>query len=142
MAGGLFDVDVFAGLDGPYGRQRVPVIGRGHRNDVHLFVGEQVPHVAVPFRLVAGRLHHRGLRALQGGLVDVADRAEAHPGLVQKGRNMVCSPAAHADDTRGHPVISAQDRPRGGVTQEEASRVRHGGPPFYSLAVSAGARSR
>ena len=37
VAAGLFHVDIFAGLHGPYSHQGVPVIWSGDRNDVDIF---------------------------------------------------------------------------------------------------------
>src|SRR5262249_32063295 len=60
MADRLLDVDVLAGLDGPDGHQRVPVVGRGDADDVDAIVVEQLAEVLLELRGVA-------LRLLDGG---------------------------------------------------------------------------
>jgi len=47
VAGGLLDVDVLAGLEGPDGPQGVPVVAGGDRNRVDLLVLEHLPEVLV-----------------------------------------------------------------------------------------------
>ena len=45
VADGLFDVDVLAGLAGPDGHERVPVIGRGDRHGIDVAVVEHAPEI-------------------------------------------------------------------------------------------------
>ena len=44
---GLFHIDILAGLDGPDGGERVPVIRRGDRNGIDLFALQQLANVGV-----------------------------------------------------------------------------------------------
>ncbi len=49
VAAGFFDVDIFAGLAGPDGDERVPMIGRGDGDRVHIFVFEDFSDVCLGF---------------------------------------------------------------------------------------------
>src|SRR5206468_7376323 len=42
---GLFAIDIFAGLHGPNGHQRMPVVRRGDRHDIDVFVVEDLPDI-------------------------------------------------------------------------------------------------
>ena len=46
----LFDVDVFAGLASPDGAERMPMVRRGDRDDVDVFVVEDAAKVLHDFR--------------------------------------------------------------------------------------------
>ena len=51
VADGFFDVDVFTGLHGPDGGQRVPMIRRGDRHHVDRRIGKGLAHVVREVRL-------------------------------------------------------------------------------------------
>jgi len=73
MRAGFFDVDIFAGLAGPDGHERVPVIGSGDGDGVDVFVFEEPANIDVRFGLRQAHLLDFG-DALAGDIfVDVAD---------------------------------------------------------------------
>ena len=80
VAGGLFDVDVLAGLAGPDGGERVPVVGQRHGDGVHVLVGEDLPHVGIALGLLLRGPFDQCLAALERRLVDIAKRGDAASG--------------------------------------------------------------
>ena len=76
---GLLDVDVLAGLAGPDGVEGVPVVGRGDGDGVDVLVLQQLADVDI-----RGHLDVLGSkildRAVQHGLVDVAQGDDPHSG--------------------------------------------------------------
>src|SRR6185369_1962706 len=49
----LFDVNVFAGLDGPDGAERMPVVWRGKSDHINILVLEQFADVGISFDFLA-----------------------------------------------------------------------------------------
>ena len=99
VAGWFLDVDVLAGLAGPDGRERVPVIRDGHGDGLHFFVVEDLPHIGVAFGLFAGGLFDSRLTAFEGGLVDVAQGDDVGVGEFGVLVHMVAASSAQADDS-------------------------------------------
>src|ERR1035437_1937477 len=131
VAGGFFDVDVFAGLAGPDGGQRVPVVGERHGNGLHLFIVENLAHVGVAFGFLAGGLFDLGLAAFARGLIDVAEGDDVGLGQFRVQVHMIASASTEADDGDVDFVVGGDewlrlgggDRRGGGEGEESASGV-------------------
>ena len=76
----LLAVDMGAGLDGGDHRQRVPVVGRAHQDDIQIFLGEHGAVVAEGARLLVRCLahghHFRGFG--EHAAIHVAERDHLH----------------------------------------------------------------
>ena len=144
-ADGLFHVNVLAGLARFHGRERVPVVRRGHNHRVDVLAIKNLPIVFVRFRLAVG-----GLRGcVQIRLVDVAYGGNLGVGLLGKIFQVPHAHAAGANHANPDPVVGAS-RPRwrtghrqagpghGGALDEIATIDcrRHGSsPPFVSAVM-------
>ena len=110
MTRGLFDVDVFAGLTSPNGRQRVPVIGQRQRYGIHVFGLEQGAHVGVLFGLIAFQLLDCCHGSLAGGLVDIAQGCDARIGIQRRiVFDMVGTAAPQAHNADIDSIVSAEN---------------------------------
>ena len=76
VADRLLDVDVFAGLQSPDGRQGVPVIGRGDADDVDGLVVQDAANVLLILGRLALGLLRRRHRSADHCLIAVADRGD------------------------------------------------------------------
>ena len=113
VAGGLFAIDVLAGLAGPDGGERVPVVGRGDGDRVHVLVGEELAHVVVALGLFPGQLFGGGLSGFERGLVDVAQRHDARVGQGGVALDVIVAASADADDADVEFVIGAEHAAQG-----------------------------
>ena len=106
---GFFDVDIFAGLAGPDGHERVPVIGRGDGDGVDIFVFEQLANVDVGFRL--GQAHLFDFAdALAGDVfVDVADGDDFCSRDMRKAVDVIVAAAAHSADGYADTFVGAEN---------------------------------
>ena len=110
LAGGLFDVDVLAGLEAVDGHGGVPVVGHGDGDDVDVFGFEELP--AIPFGLgcVAELLGCSGDVFGEDVGLDVADVGDASAvGVVLERREMGVAAAVEADDREVEAVVGAGD---------------------------------
>ena len=98
VAGWLLHVDVLAGLAGPDGGERVPVIGRCYRDRVDVPVFKQLAHVRVFFRRAVLKLPHHGRGAFPRRLVDIADRCDSCTLHFGEEAEVATPAAACADD--------------------------------------------
>ena len=114
VAGGLFAVDVLAGLHGPDGGERVPVVGSGDGDGLDAGVGEHLPHVFEFEGLFLVLSGERCLRLFAGGLVDVAQADDLRLGQAGIDAEVVAAPAAEAHDADVHFIICAPDANRRG----------------------------
>ena len=135
VAEGLLDEHVLARLHRPDGRQGVPVIGRDDGDRVDFLVVQDAAEVAERLRLVPARLLDFGDRAIDVRAIDVADRADAHVGMLEEVAEAVGAHAADADQTHDDlivgllaredaPVQRGQRQPSRDRTQEPSARNR------------------
>src|SRR5882762_8546644 len=111
VAGGLLDVNVFAGLAGPDGGEGMPVIARGDGDRVDIFVFEKLADVLISFlRLVTGELVSEGYGALDLRLVDIANTGNARLRQFGVAGDVVAAAAAYADHGDVDAIVGA---PRG-----------------------------
>ncbi len=108
VACGLLDIDVLAGLAGPDGRERVPVIGDGHGDGLHRFIVEDLAHIGVALGCFAGELLDQRLAAFEGRLVNVAERDDVGVGKLRVDVHVILAASAEADDGDIDFVICVQ----------------------------------
>ena len=110
VAGGLFDVDVLAGLEPEHGHGRVPVVGRGDGDGVDLSGLESVAKIAFGSGRVAERLpSFRGEFGQDRG-IDVADIRDASRLAVgPQRREMRVAAAVEADHGKVQAIVGAQN---------------------------------
>ncbi len=110
VAGGLFDVDVLAGLEAVDGHGGVPVVGHGDGDDVDVFGGEDLVVVAFGGGGVAELLGGGGDVLGEDGGLDVADVGDAGAfGVVLERREVGVAAAIEADDREVEAVVGAGD---------------------------------
>ena len=141
MRNGFFDVDIFAGLQGPDAHERVPVVGGGDGDRVEVGRGEELANVGEFFYRDAlfGEI---GGGALEDGGVGVADGDDAYAFDFAEAAEVVFAATVEADDGDADVGLGADYlAPRAGgesggggeergVAQEMAARERgegHGG---------------
>ena len=111
MRAGLFDVDVLAGLAGPDGHERVPMIGRGDGNGVDLFVLEQLAHIDVGFWPGQAHLFDFADALARNVFVDIAERGELGLRDVREAADMIVAAAAHSADGHADAIVRAENLP-------------------------------
>ena len=115
VADRLLDVDVLAGLHRPNGRQGVPVVRRGDRDDVDRLVVKRLADVADELGLAA-LLRLDLLDAfLADRFVRVADARDLALGQIDVRADVVAAAAANADDHDAQPVVGAGGLRRSGL---------------------------
>ena len=104
VAARLLDVDVFAGLHRPHGHHGVPVIRRGDRDGVDVFVFKQLAHVRVVLRFLAS-VFHLLASFFVSRFVEIADRNEIDIGQLRPFADVCTALAVHANDRHANFFI-------------------------------------
>jgi hypothetical protein len=106
MAARLFDVDVFAGLQGVDGHRRVPMVGRSDSDRVDFFDCENVAEVFVSRRHCAALFLHGGGELIHDVGLDITDVRDVGVLLVcfQSGQVRVRT-AVESDDGEVQPIV-------------------------------------
>ena len=108
VAHGLLDGHVLAGLHRPDSRQRVPVVGRHHRDRVDVLVFEKRPHVGESFGRAPSLVRETLLdHPRKQVLVDVAQRRNFHVRKARELGNVGLPHAADPDHPYPHTIIGA-----------------------------------
>src|SRR6266436_1415867 len=105
----LFDVDVFPGLAGPDGHERVPMIGRGDGDGVNVFVLKELANIDVRFWLWQTPLLDLAETLVRHVLIHIAQSGKLCSRDPRKPEDVIISAAAYSAD--GHPdaIICAED---------------------------------
>ena len=106
---GLLDVDVFAGLAGPDGHQRVPVIGSGDGDGVDLLVFEELANIDVGFWLGNAEFFDVADALAEDGFVDVAQGDDLRIGNVREAVDVILAATADAANSDAHTIVRAKD---------------------------------
>ena len=141
VGNGFFDVDIFAGLQGPDAHERVPVVGSGDGDRVEVGRGEELANVGKFFYRDAF-FGESGGGAVEDGGVGVADGDDADAFDFAEAAEVVFTATVEADNGDADVGMSADDLAPGaggesggggeqrGVAQKMAARERgegHGG---------------
>src|SRR5207249_4129711 len=113
MGDGLLDIDVFACLNGPDGRQRMPVVGRGDGDHVDGFILQQLSDVGETVH--AGGLGGEAFdAAIENVTVHIAQGG--HPNVLEGGESadVVGAAAMKADDGHADLFVGAALGPGAG----------------------------
>src|ERR1039457_6859044 len=123
VTGGLFAVDILAGLAGPDGGERVPVVGGGDGDGVDFFIGEELAHIVVALGLCSGQLLGGGLSGFKRGLVDVAEGYDARVGQGGVTSDVIVAASPDAHDADVDFVVGAEHAAEGkcGTGREKRS---------------------
>src|SRR5580700_4527500 len=105
----FFNINVFPGLTGPDGHQRVPMIGRGDRDRVYLFVFKQLANIDVRFWLWQAHLFDLLNALLRHVFVDVAQGGKFCPGNARKAVDVIIAAPAHSADCYSDTIVCAED---------------------------------
>ncbi len=128
VAAGFLDIDMLAGRAGQDGGGRVPVIGRGNGNGVHVGLiqdGAEVLH-ALGFPLPASWRRRR--RLFHSAAVHVADVADLGVGQGEVTGDVGHAAGVAADDGDHDLLVGALGRAhRGGAAQSGEARSEDGG---------------
>ncbi len=111
MAGGLFDVDVLAGLEAEDGHGGVPVVGQGDGDGVDVFGGEDFAVVAVGCGGVAELLFGRGRQNLARMVESTSQTwvTRADGGVVLERGEVGVAATVEAEDGEVDAVVGADD---------------------------------
>ena len=106
VAARLFDIDVFAGLQGVDRHGRVPMIGRSYGDRIDFFDCENVAEVFVSRRHCAAFLLHGGGELIHDVGLDITDMRDVGVLLIcfQSGQVRVGT-AVESDDGEVEPII-------------------------------------
>ena len=104
---GLLDVDVLAGLHGPDGGQRVPVVRGGDGDRVDVLVVEDAAHVGLDLRPLAGLLKDSRGGGFRAPAVGIDQRGDLDVGDGQNLLDMGGAPGAHANDGEAYAIVRA-----------------------------------
>ena len=119
----LFDVHVLARRQGIQHHLGVPVLGGGDQHRLNVFVGQQLLVIAVDPGMRAGGLRRGGYGAFQVRLVHIANRADAHGGVLLESGHDDRAPASAADHAE-HNLV----RRRRGVRHQRSAPGKKKGP--------------
>jgi hypothetical protein len=95
---GLFNVDVLTGLAGPYGGQRVPVVGRRDGDRVNRLVLEDLTQILFDRRFAAVALLEFSLALFEQVAIRVAEHGDFSIRQVAKASNVIFAPAVDTED--------------------------------------------
>ncbi len=135
VGNGFFDVDIFAGLQGPDAHERVPVVGGGDGDRVEVGRGEELANVGKFFYRDAF-FGESGGGAVEDGGVGVADSDDADAFDFAEAAEVVFTATVEADNGDADVGMSADDLAPGaggesggggeqrGVAQKMAARER------------------
>src|ERR1700733_12510286 len=123
----FFDVDIFAGLQRPDADQRMPMIRRGNRDGVDLFVFEKFANVGVRLRFRTTEFFDVGEALIENVFIDVAERGDFDVAHFIEAVNVIDTAAARAADGDAHAIVRAEDgvrleSERGGADGEGGGR--------------------
>ena len=115
VAHGFFDVNVLAGLGGPNGDQRVPVVGRGDGNRIDVFVVERPADVvdAFGFVLAFGPFGDAVHRPAQHVFIHVGQIGDFDVVLAEPTADVGPAAAVQARDGDADAVVGPLDVSRG-----------------------------
>ena len=102
----LLDINIFAGLHGPDGAERVPVVRRGEADDINVLVLQQLADVGVSFDLLPQVPVFLDL-PVKNGLVHVAQRDHAGAFDLAQALDVVHAASAKPDDGKADVVVRA-----------------------------------
>jgi hypothetical protein len=105
---GLFDIHVFAGLNGPNRGQRMPMVWRGDADGIDVFALEQFPDIAVTLETVALVLAFAN-RLIKDVVVRVAEGNEADARNLLELLDMVFAAAIQTNDSDPNVGVCTQD---------------------------------
>src|SRR5262249_19077570 len=108
VAGRLLDVDVLAGLAGPDGHQRVPVVRGGDGNCVEFLVIERLADVLDALRPIGLPLEPPHVFAVCS-LVRVNQVGQLHAGDGRPGADVAAAAAVQAGDADADGLVSTED---------------------------------
>ena len=95
----LFDVDILAGLHGPDGGQRMPMVGSRDDDEVDGFVVEDGPQILSIFWFVPRQAFFDLLAAgVADFRVDVADEGDLNVGALEQLADVLVAAAVAAED--------------------------------------------
>ena len=102
----LFHIDILSGLTRPDRDERVPMVGRRSRDDVDIFVLQQLTDVSIGLDVMTFIFLPVG-RRFEDLRVAIAERGQPHPFHAAKGADVAAPAAAKADDGHTDVIIGA-----------------------------------
>jgi hypothetical protein len=147
MRAWLLHVDIFPGLACPNAHQRMPVIRRGYRDSVNVFVLEQLAHIDTGFWLSQTQLFQLAEALVQDAFIHVAQGGDLCAWDTRKPAEVIVAPASHSANCYAHAVICAEhlaaERKRrrtysygfSGSLDEVTSIDSHNDPVFFWYCV-------
>src|ERR1700676_5605852 len=105
----LFYVNVFPGLAGPDGHERVPMIGSGDGDGVNVFVVEELANIHVGFRLWQAELLDLSEALVGDAFVDIAESGQLGLWNTRETVDVIVAAAAHSADGHAYAIICAEN---------------------------------
>ena len=104
----LLDIDILARLNRPDATERMPVIRRGERDCINIFVLQKFSHVLIRLRSDVVFLFEISSGAIQHSGVHIADGHDANA-FPAEAVEMVLTATVHADDSDADVAVRADD---------------------------------
>jgi len=113
VRGGLFDVNIFAGLAGPNSKEGVPMVGGGGGYGVYVLIFQELTDVGIGGDFFA---EGTGLVkfAVEDIAVGIAEGDDADAGYGSKNLDVLCAFAAKTDDCDADIIVSTSRFREGG----------------------------
>ena len=105
----LLDIHVFAGLTGPDGDERVPVVAGSHAHRIEIFVFQRHANVLNTFRLPLRAVQALFAESAKQATVGIDQICHFDIGHGQEFIDMATSSPADADNPHPHGVVGTQD---------------------------------
>lgn len=127
VANRLFNIHILAGLAGPNGNQRVPVIGGGNGDRVEVFVFECFAHIFHRGGTVAAPLFDIDRATIVQIAIGIDEIGDLHPFAPGEFANVRAAAAVDAGDADANHVIRPADLPGGFGAGDGEERERGAG---------------
>src|SRR6266446_10199536 len=109
MRARLFYIRIFPGLARPDGHQRVPMIGRGDRDSVNVFVLKEFTDIDVGFGLWQSQLLDVPEAMVRHGLIHIAESGNLRPWDTRKAVDVIVTATSHSANCHPDTIICADD---------------------------------
>src|SRR6266852_343365 len=135
MRARLLHIDVFPGLTGPDGHQRVPMIGRSDGDGVDIFVLEQLTNIDVGFWLWQSHFFDVAEAMVRHAFIHIAESGKLSSWDTRKAADVIVAAPPHSANSHADTIIRAHNSCVAGRGDAESSAGDTGAGEFQKVAA-------